>query len=140
MKLNKVIFGFALIGISIASCTQQQAVVLKQKSSIESTEWNLVHDNEVSKGMFDKNVTLSFDNLKNSAAGFAGCNTFSSTIQTDGESIKFENISSSDMLCPHSDTENAYIGMLKDVDHFQIQGKDLYLYKGKLLLLKFSKQ
>lgn len=140
MKLSKVIFGFALVGISIVSCTQQQSVTLKSKTSIQNTEWNLLHDNEVVKGLYDKNVTLSFDNLNNSIAGFAGCNTYSAEIESTGEVMKFINVTSAEMLCPHSATEQAFMDVLDDVDRYQVQGKELYLYKGNILLLKFSKQ
>lgn len=139
MKLVKVLSIIALSGMLFNSCsTSTQITNLNvKKTSLYSTNWNLIgEDNTLIKGFNGENVSITFDEQHHSVNGYAGCNRFSSSLIIDEANLKFGPIASSEMACPNSKAETNFLKLLKEVNRFEIKGKELYLYKNNILLLK----
>lgn len=139
MKLVKVLSIIALSGMLFSSCsTSTQITNLNvKKTPFYTTKWNLVgEDNTLIKGFNGENVSISFDEQQHTANGYAGCNHFSSSLIIDETVVKFGPIASTKMACPSSKVEDSFLKLLKEANRFDIKGKELYLYKNNILLLK----
>ena len=141
MKIS-TIFCATLIAMFIAtSCsTTASAVKLKPKSevSISNQNWFLVNDNDVVKGLYDKDVNLTIEEANTTVTGFSGCNNFSATITKVSGVVSFVNFSETKMACPNIGKEKAFLSMLNNVNGYEVSGKELHLYKGNILLMTFK--
>lgn len=109
---------------------------------LENTSWNLVELEGKALDM-PMNAKRVYIQLKGSdeqqnLSGFAGCNSMGGSYSTPGDNaIIFEPISTR-MFCEETmELENAFIKMLTSADRYQIEGRQLLLYKQDLLLGKF---
>ena len=85
------------------------------------------------------NAFIQFNEEKKSGGGKGGCNSFGSSVTVNGHMISFKNIFSTKMYCEGvQQTENAFIKQLAEVNHFEINGKLLWLFHDKELLLEFE--
>ena len=139
MKLVKVLSIIALSGMLFSSCsTSTQITNLNvKKTPFYNTAWKLTgEDNTLIKGFNSEYVSIKFDEQNNSVTGYAGCNHFSSSLIIDESTLKLGPIASTKMACPKSKVEDNFFKLLKEANRFDIKGKELYLYKNNILLLK----
>ncbi|HEY4539042.1 MAG TPA: META domain-containing protein [Faecalibacter sp.] len=141
MKLVKVVSVFTLSCLLFTACSTSgsaTSILNHKKSSLYGSEWKLVDDeNSIVKGFNGENVSLKIDPNDFKVSGFAGCNQYHSEAAADGNSISFAPVGSTKMLCPEAKSEAAFLGVLDDVNRYEIKGNELYFYKGNMLLLKF---
>ena len=141
MKLVKVLSVFALSGLLFTACSTSgtaTSILNTKKSSLYDSEWKLVDDeNNIVKGFNGENVFLRIDQNDFKVSGYAGCNQYHSEATADGNNISFAAIGRTKMLCPDAKSEAAFLGVLDDVNRYEIKGNELYFYKGNMLLLKF---
>ena len=136
------IFCTTLFAVLLAtSCsTPSNTVKLKtaNNASLTNQSWFLVSNNDVVKGLYDKDVSLIIDEQNATVSGFAGCNNFTATYTKSNGVISFFNVSETKMACPTKEKEKAFFSMLKNVNRYEINGKELLLYKGNILLMTFK--
>jgi len=115
MKKIVTLFSATILMSFIAtSCsTSASTAKIKPKSevSISNQNWYLINDNNVVKGLYDKDVMLIIDEA---------------------------NSTETKMACPNLQEEKAFLSMLKSVNRYEVSGKELHLYKGNILLLTFK--
>lgn len=141
MKLVKVLSVFALSSLMFSACSTSgpaTTILNNKKSSLYNSQWKLVDDeNTVVKGINGDDVFITIENNEFKVNGYAGCNLFHTDASLDGNNVKFGPIASTKMRCPDSRIEDSFLGVLDDVNRYEIKGNELYFYKGNMLLLKF---
>lgn len=141
MKISTIFCATLLATFVATSCsTNTNTAKLKAKPevSISNQEWFLVDDNNTVKGLYDKNISIVIDESASKVSGFSGCNNFNATIAKTNGTISFGNFSETKMACPNLKAEQDFLSVLKNVNRYEIAGKELYLYKGNILLMKLK--
>ena len=90
--------------------------------------------------MKGKTPTLNIETDK--ITGNGGCNSYFGEVLLDATAGNFsaKNIASTKMACADMSAESNFFSMLNEANKYVVNGNTLELYKGNLLLLKFSKQ
>lgn len=130
-----------LMSVVTTSCsTSANTAKLKPKGevSISNQNWYLTNDNNVVKGLYEKDIMITIDEANSTVSGFAGCNNFNASFTKVGGVTSFVNFSETKMACPNLNEEKAFLSMLKNVNRYEVSGKELHLYKGNILLMKFK--
>lgn len=140
MKKIVTLFSAAiLMSCAITSCsTSANTAKLKPKVSISNQNWYLMNDNDVVKGLYEKNVMMIIDEANSTVSGFAGCNNFNASFTKVSGVTSFVNFSETKMACPNLKEEKAFLSMLKNVNRYEVSGNELHLYKGNILLMRFK--
>lgn len=137
MKTINIIL-VSILCVLFFSCATHTATT-KKMSDLEGV-WNLQNEGKTTLGIGNNPVTLIYEpSSSDNISGFSGCNNYGGKIKGENGFIQFSNIYSTKMACPNLDLEGDYLDLLNQVDRFEIKRNDLYLYKGKLLLLHFKK-
>ena len=136
MKVYHRIF-LCIVSVFIFSCgilnkrgktTETPSV---QNNQLINTKWFL-NDSAI-------NVYLTFS--QGSFSGFGGCNTIGGEYRRNGFNIEFYHIISTKKYCESiSSNEFSFLNLLKQVNRYQIRGNTFYLFRDKILLLKFQSQ
>lgn len=136
MRKLVVTFVFSLF---IFSCTAPTSTSYDQvKKVILETEWLLQDESGTVYGFNNEPVSLSFYQEGNlMARGFTGCNRFFSNANLTAEKIVFSQVGTTMVACPEVEIESSYLSLLPLVDNYEVRGKELKLYQGKMLLLRF---
>jgi putative lipoprotein len=89
-----------------------------------------------------KQPDLRFDPGRGTAAGFAGCNRFSGTFQTDGARLRFGPIVATRMACPEPtmQLETAFLGALDATTAYALDGKTLAFLAGERVAARFTRE
>ncbi len=104
-----------------------------EKSSVETpltnTYWKLVslNDEAVETHADQREVHLLLETGGLKVRGFAGCNQFFDDYTVEGEQLRFEQLASTRMACPHLDEETAFLQALDKVTTYEILGESLEL-------------
>lgn len=89
----------------------------------------------------EKTAFIIFNNIKKSAGGNGGCNSFGGTLSVKGNQIHVSQIISTQMYCEGiQQTENDFFAALTKVNRFEAKNKRLLLYQDKLLLLELESE
>lgn len=106
-----------------------------------SGTWNLklIKDFDLPKGNSSKKPFINFNIQERNVNGYLGCNGFGGEYIINNNSISFFKVISTLMACPNMETENKFSSALQAIDSFKIVNNELQLYKGKELLLSFSR-
>lgn len=140
MKNNLILLVFATLFLSSCNTVTNISKKTTTDSSHLVHNWVLLNDKEEETGVNNKPLSISFSgNNDHVISGFAGCNNFVSNYTASNGVIKVDKIASTFMSCPQLDAESQYLSLLAKVNRYSITGKNLYLYKDKLLLLHFVK-
>lgn len=139
-KIVTLISATILMSFVVTSCSTTNTARLKSKGdvSISNQNWYLMNDNNIVKGLYEKDVMILIDEANSTVSGFAGCNNFNAYFTKVSGVTSFVNFSETKMACPNLKEEKAFLSMLKNVNRYEISGKELHLYKGNILLLKFK--
>lgn len=88
-----------------------------------------------------KTTFITFNNMKKSAGGNGGCNSFGGTLSVKGDNIHISQIIATQMYCEGiQQTENDFFSALRKVNRFEIKGKALLMYEDKLLMLQLESE
>lgn len=88
-----------------------------------------------------KTIFITFNDMKKSAGGSGGCNSFGGTLSVKGGQIHITQIISTQMYCEGiQQTENDFFAALTKANRFEVKNKKLFLYQGKLLLLELESE
>lgn len=88
-----------------------------------------------------KNTFIIFNNLRKSAGGSGGCNSFGGSLSVKGNQIHISKIISTQMYCEGiQQTENDFFSALMKVNRFELKNKELLLYRDKLLMLELESE
>lgn len=131
----KNIFLSIFAAAALASCSSLSSTkVGGSQANIAGTKWILA---EQVKG---KTPTLNIETDK--ITGNGGCNSYFGEVLLDATAGNFsaKNIGSTKMACADMSAESNFFSMLSEANKYVVNGNTLELYKGNLLLLKFSKQ
>ena len=79
--------------------------------------------------------------VEGTISGVAGCNDYSGSYATDGDSIKIGPLMSTLKFCEKPDgtmeQETLYLGLLQEADTYRVDGETLTLLKGETALIDF---
>jgi heat shock protein HslJ len=137
MKLTTYISASVFIFMSAVVIRQNES--RHQASSLYETKWELrqIHANHETVDVNNR-AFIRFDEEKQSAGGNGGCNSFGSSVKTDGNNIRFSEIFSTKMYCEGvQELENDYLSNLSNVTRYEIRGGVLSLFNNKEILLQF---
>lgn len=111
IKAMKLLLAFLLIAFSGCASKDIDSTSAKidgQNMKIVETNWHYVHSDKI-------NFVLKDGKLY----GFGGCNRVSSDYKIDGDSIRFDNITSTRKYCNNSSSlESEFIKVLKSSHYF----------------------
>ncbi len=122
--------------VTLAGC--QTAITMDALSG----DWLLVElggeSLELEQG--ERAPDISFDENRNHAEGFAGCNNFFGAYVLDGRSLKFGPIGATRMACPgmDDDIEARYLAALGHTRAWRIKGRALQLLADDIVLAQFK--
>lgn len=84
--------------------------------------------------------TLTLDEPSKKISGYAGCNHFFGTYQSNGKTILFMGLGSTKMFCEdRMHIEDAYFKALSTVQAYKTEKNKLYLLVEGKVMLEFSK-
>ncbi|QOR74161.1 META domain-containing protein [Cruoricaptor ignavus] len=131
-KLAIVAVSFFLV--SCGTATTASSSKTSAQPSLANSSWYLA---EKVKG---KTPTIAFQDGK--ISGNAQCNNYFADVNLDDSTGAFKSgvIGATKMSCDQIAAENTFLSMLQEADRYAVHGNTLELYKGNLLLLKFTKQ
>ena len=127
------VFSLALIA---ASCKTQR-VLRSAPQGLSGSDWVVIEGGQpvISNG---KRIYIHF--MHDKFQGYAGCNTLFGSYTVRGENLSFHYMTHTQTKCADMGSEQALLDVLAKVDRFRIQGGEMYLYSGRVLLLKLRQQ
>lgn len=120
--------------ILLASCGAMKSKVGTAQVSLDNSSW------KVTENVKGNAPTLVMDAGR--ISGNAGCNNYFSTqvnIDPTAGNFSVKNIGSTRKMCENMDVESTYLKMLDETTNYIVKDNTLELYKGNLLLLRFTK-
>lgn len=86
-------------------------------------------------------LSLVFDESSNKVKGFAGCNNFFGTFNTEGETITFSELASTKKMCPEKNmnSEMFVMNALSEVNSYSLENNILNLKKETSNLIRAKK-
>lgn len=110
---------------------------------IYDTEWTLTS----LKSASGENIAISTEKAPNlkieksgNAFGYAGCNQFRGMAKIEKNTIKFDGVAMTRMMCLDNTVENAFSEMLNTAEKFEVKGGKLIIKKGDKELAEFTKE
>lgn len=82
-------------------------------------------------------IELTQTDSSNVVAGMAGCNRYFGMFNESGDSLSFDKLGVTRMLCDHMETEDKYLKALDGVDSYQVEGLYLYLKSNGTTVLTY---
>ncbi len=87
-----------------------------------------------------ENLNITFDKNTNKVSGFSGCNQFSGTYKTKGNTILFSKLSTTKMYCENiMHVEQKLLNILNNVNSFSVEKNQINLKNNNLILIQASK-
>lgn len=138
-KLIIPVMVIALLGLFFG-CKTTKKGVSNDNLPLVGTQWNLVAIEEIEIGHdFALHPFLTFDSAGN-IHGNLGCNTLFGTYSINKKqkmTIEFQGATK--RLCQQMSVERKFLKALKrDINHYFIQGNELYLFEGDNEIMRFT--
>lgn len=135
-RIVRTVCFVALLAVFAVSCSTIATIKSKvggSQANITGTKWTLA---DPVKG---KTPTLTIEAGK--VTGNGGCNNYFGDLTLDATVGNFSvsNVGSTRMACPNMSEESNFFSMLSNATKYVVTGNTLELYKGNLLLMKFTK-
>ena len=132
----KQILIILLLAFSTNAFCQTNKSKLKSGLSI-TNQWIISSFDEKEDTLFSvsKSSFINIDEKKQKFEGNGACNTISGNVIILKNTIKFKNITVTKKVCENSAQEKKFIATLKMATHFKIVSCELFLYKGKKLIM-----
>lgn len=139
MKKSIMIFGIFALFLTSCKTTNVVSDFDQVKQVLETNAWILQDEGGAVKGINDREVSMTFRQENGlQVNGFAGCNTYFGPVDLGPDHIGFGRTASTMMACPDMHTEQSFLSLLREVNRYEISGKELRFYKDKLLLMTFK--
>lgn len=121
------------LGVLLAACAP-----VGGGSQLIGTEWHLVSLGGQSL-LPNTTITIEFQD-DGKVGGTSGCNSYNASYRIRGSSIAIGSAMWTLMACPEPimDQETAYLGLLQDASHFEVDGESLTLTTGSGARLVFE--
>ncbi len=87
---------------------------------------------------FTGRVTLRFSTDPNTVSGRAACNMFTAGYNLGENSITFDQVASTKMMCPDINTETAFFSALRKVTSYRLQDGNLIFLENEKPLITCS--
>jgi len=130
MKKTLLIF---ISFILLMHCKPQQVL-------ITNIEWKLTKLEGRDVSSLNPPVTLLLDESQKKVSGYAGCNRFFGSYQSENTGITFSGMGSTKMFCQETmPIEDAYFKALGNVQAFKTTDNQLHLMAGNKVVLEFSR-
>ncbi len=125
-----------MVLFTAVSCKLQRAPRSGARN-LSGRDWVVIEDGQpvISNG---KRIYIRF--LLNKFQGYAGCNTLFGSYIAQGGNLSFAGVSHTQVKCADMDSEHALLDLLPKVNRFRIQGDEVHLYSGKILLLELRQR
>lgn len=103
-------------------------------------ELNFFNGNEIPANKYLKTPYLQFENEEAYMSGNASCNGIKGAIFIQHETIRFNNVAATRMMCVHENMETEFLTELPKITKYTIVNNELLLYSGDQLKMKFFKK
>jgi len=128
--INKIVFlGLMFITLFFTSCSKLNVhkESIKPNVSLTNTYFKALSLNDKEVEVFNKEPYIKFqDNGK--VTGVLGCNSFYGSYKKEKNSISFQNIASTKMMCPNIKTENTFSKVLQNTKTYKILGESMSFF------------
>lgn len=122
---------------SLKSCGNTNAISSMQKNTIQQLSGNYSVIALSENDSLINTPEITFDTSANRVSGFSGCNRFNGSYTIDVNSITFDSLTSTKMMCREEANviEFKMFDALSQVNSFSLQNNVLTLFKDKTILL-----
>ena len=89
-----------------------------------------------------ESLTINFDTITNGISGFSGCNRFFGGYTIENNTIKFEKMASTRMLCEEkaNQVEMEFLQSLEKITSFSFENNTLKLFEDKKVLIEANQK
>ena len=137
---NKIlIIVLLIIAANFTACVN---ITMDNPQPFEDRTWVLEKygkQNNLQNVIADKETTAKFDSTSGKVSGSAGCNSFSTGYQKNGDKLKISAVISTKMFCPMPNDimqqENQYLGSLQGAESYTVANGKLEIYCSDTRLL-----
>ena len=141
--MKKIILSLTIFCSVLVSCNSVKTVNT-EKASLQGA-WQLIYISGPRidfSGLYPNDKpTITFDLKENRVFGKNSCNSYSGTLNVDGNKISFKGpMAVTKMFCP-GEGENVYMNTLEKIDSYSISedGKTLNFIVGDVAMMRFKK-
>ena len=141
--MKKIILSLTIFCSVLVSCNSVKTVNT-EKASLQSA-WQLIYISGPRidfSGLYPNDKpTITFDLKENRVFGKNSCNSYSGTLNVDGNKISFKGpMAVTKMFCP-GEGENVYMNTLEKIDSYSISedGKTLNFIVGDVAMMRLKK-
>ena len=142
--MKKIILSLTIFCSVLVSCNSVKTVNT-EKASLQGA-WQLIYISGPRidfSGLYPNDKpTITFDLKENRVFGKNSCNSYSGTLNVDGNKISFKGpMAVTKMFCP-GEGENVYMNTLEKIDSYSISedGKTLNFIVGDFAMMRFKKK
>ncbi|RKS92297.1 heat shock protein HslJ [Flavobacterium limicola] len=142
--MKKIILSLTLFCSVLISCNSLKTAN-SQKAALQGAwELNFISGPRIAfSGLYPNDApTITFDLKENRVSGKNSCNSYSGTLNADGNKISFkEPMMVTKMFCP-GEGENVYMNTLQKIDSYSVSedGKTLNFKMGDIVMMRFEKK
>lgn len=142
--MKKLILSLTIFCSVLISCNFLKTSNSKTTSLEGSWELNFISGPRIAfSGLYPNDApTITFDLKENRVSGKNSCNSYSGTLNADGNKISFkEPMIVTKMFCP-GEGENVYMNTLQKIDSYSVSedGKTLNFKMGDIVMMRFEKK
>lgn len=142
--MKKLILSLTIFCSVLISCNSLKTSNSKTTSLEGSWELNYISGPRIAfDGLYpNSKPTITFDLKENRVSGKNSCNSYSGTLNADGNKINFKGpMAVTKMFCP-GEGENIYMATLEKIDSYSISedGKTLNFIMGDIAVMRFEKK
>lgn len=141
--MKKIILSLTIFCSVLVSCNSVKTINT-EKASLKGA-WQLIYISGPRidfSGLYPNDKpTITFDLKENRVFGKNSCNSYSGTLNVDGNKISFKGpMAVTKMFCP-GEGENVYMNTLEKIDSYSISedGKTLNFIVGDVAMMRFKK-
>ena len=134
----KTLFVTIILAVGVASCSPK---ISADRYWIEK-KWVVTEMKGVPVQLSGtrRDAFISFNDIEKRFTGNGGCNSISGNYMLDKKQLSFGEVTSTKMSCADIAFENAFLEILKDVDHFEMENDMMLLKDGRKVILKLQSQ
>ncbi|PHO13923.1 hypothetical protein CPG38_00775 [Malaciobacter marinus] len=138
---NKIVFSlFFIVTVFFTACSNIaiQNESIKANVSFTNTYFKALILNDKKVVVFNKEPHIKFQE-NGKVVGSLGCNNFFGSYKKEKNTISFQAIASTKMMCPNIKTEDAFSKVLQNVKTYEIKGEFMSFFdKNKKEIAKFK--